>query len=517
MAAFPDDACGSIGSGFVPGSAEVGDGGHEAVENLLGDLEPVQGSEASLTRMPLRFPDSLSHMQVVAPIGYGAYAQVLEVHDTRDSSRYALKIVEKEPMVARGMLPQLARELAVQRGLSHPNIVRVLELAEDDTHAYTLLRLCIGGSVWQATHSFHQQVVPEPLAAQWLRGATEGVVHLHDFGIVHRDVKLENLLLDGDGRALLCDFGWCDFEEDQPFGLCGTPQLMAPEVLESDLQSFKMDVWALGACLAQLLKGVPLEGPQDAWLPTAASDAAHDLAEGLLQRDPALRIDARSALSRRMLKDVTLIEGGGLPVTPPGSPSSCRSTAFTEACSVGLRANGELRACVDDVWERLRFGPGDCSSRRSNRRSEEKSACFSDDAGPIVAHMGSSACAGSAASDLSAPGASPYGVVGSAVYVATAASPRQQVVAESPKIAFSPASPMLGVSAAVASASLAGTSAAGQPASSPSSQPRPADHAAEAAALHRAIKEHAENARVAAQEASALAMKALDKVLKQKC
>lgn len=237
-------------------------------------------------------------------IGYGAYAQVLEVRNSRTGERHALKVVEKKPLAVRGMLQQLAREFGVQRGVHHPNIVCALELAEDNTHAYLLLELCEGGSVWKATHSFPNSCVPEDLTACWLYDATCGIAHLHDLGLVHRDVKLENLLLDGRGHVRLADFGWCAFEADKPQGMCGTPQLAPPEVSRGEPQTNKVDIWSIGACLVQLLTGCALDGPQDAWLPTGPqySAAAQDLAQRLLQLDARRRLSARNALERPFLK-----------------------------------------------------------------------------------------------------------------------------------------------------------------------------------------------------------------------
>eukprot|EP00929_Paragymnodinium_shiwhaense_P029780 TRINITY_DN17001_c0_g1_i1.p1 TRINITY_DN17001_c0_g1~~TRINITY_DN17001_c0_g1_i1.p1 ORF type:complete len:988 (+),score=156.60 TRINITY_DN17001_c0_g1_i1:87-3050(+) len=258
----------------------------------------------SLTRLPNQLPEPIRHIDVIANIGYGAYAQVLEIRD-RDRKRYALKVVEKEPLEVRGMLPQLEKELGVLCCVRHPRLLCALELFEDESHTYVKLELCPGGSVQQAVQHFPGTIVPEALAAIWLRDATEAVAYLHTLGLVHRDVKLENLLLDSARtRARLCDFGWCTFEVEQASGLCGTPQLCSPEAHAGEAHSNKLDAWALGACLVQLLQGAPLSGPEDARLSESGghSQAAYDLADGLLKRNPDDRISATEALHRPLLK-----------------------------------------------------------------------------------------------------------------------------------------------------------------------------------------------------------------------
>eukprot|EP00747_Dinoflagellata_sp_TGD_P181794 gnl/TRDRNA2_/TRDRNA2_35753_c0_seq1.p1 gnl/TRDRNA2_/TRDRNA2_35753_c0~~gnl/TRDRNA2_/TRDRNA2_35753_c0_seq1.p1 ORF type:complete len:680 (+),score=89.57 gnl/TRDRNA2_/TRDRNA2_35753_c0_seq1:33-2042(+) len=260
----------------------------------------------SLTRLPSHLPASLRRLQPVAMIGYGAYAQVVEVCDSSNGERYALKVVEKQPLVARGMLQQLAREFGVQREVNHPNIVRAVEMREDQSHAYLLLELCVGGSVWQATHSFPSSIVKESIAAHWLRDAARGIAHLHSKGLLHRDLKLENLLIDASGVVHLCDFGWCAFEADQARGMCGTPQLAPPEVRRGEKQTPKIDAWALGACLVQLLTGRAITGPHDATLNVQTgnhSNPARMLARALLVHEPLRRVDVEAALEYQFLRN----------------------------------------------------------------------------------------------------------------------------------------------------------------------------------------------------------------------
>lgn len=260
-------------------------------------MNAVQAS--SLTNLPHKLPEVLRSFKAVSSVGYGAYAHVIQVKHAISGNVYALKIVEKEPLEQRGMLPQLVLEFGLQRCIQHPHIVAALQLVEDATHAFMMLDLCVGGSLWQASHRFPGQIVPETTAAAWLRGATEGLIFIHDMGLVHRDVKLENLLLDGQGLVRLCDLGWCTFESDKPRDICGTPQLAPPEVRYA--QTSKMDTWALGACLLQLLTGKPLRGPNDAVLRTPCSMCAQDLSVGLFRHEPTQRFSAREAQQQPFL------------------------------------------------------------------------------------------------------------------------------------------------------------------------------------------------------------------------
>jgi len=307
-------------------------------------MEACAGHDASLTRLPAELPEPLRRLRLAALLGYGAFAQVVEVRDEEERG-YALKVVEKGPLAVRGMLPQLALEFGVQRAIRHEHVVGALELAEDATHAYLLLELCSGGSAWEAARRFPGGRVPEAAGACWLRDAAAGIAHLHELGLVHRDIKLENLLLDGAGRVRICDLGWCAFEADEPRGRCGTPQLAPPEVLLGEPHTSKMDMWALGACLVQLLSGITISGPEDACLPSHASAEAHDLAAGLLCPDPRRRIDARSALGRPLLRAT---RAGGLSAAPTG-PAAEADVAWRNSAARAACARREIQARADEA------------------------------------------------------------------------------------------------------------------------------------------------------------------------
>merc|ERR1719264_398797 len=110
-------------------------------------------------------------------------------------------------------------------------------------------------------------------------------------GILHRDLKLENMLLDAAGRVKLCDLGWCAFEADEPRGRCGTPQHLPPEALRGEAHTAKFDSWALGASMVQLLSGRGFAGPQE-------------LIAAWLKLDPIDRLSAKAALSSPFFRHV---------------------------------------------------------------------------------------------------------------------------------------------------------------------------------------------------------------------
>jgi len=293
----------------------------ESVQQQCGLSLHMDG--ASLTRLPATLPKRLQHLRIAAQVGYGAFAQVVEVHDASNPRRRcALKIVEKEPLAIRGMLPQLACEFGMQLSVRHPHVLCALDMAEDATHGYLLLELCTGGSLWLAAQHFPGSTVPEATTSCWLQDATDGAAHLHDMGILHRDLKLENMLLDAAGRVKLCDLGWCAFEADEPRGRCGTPQHLPPEALRGEAHTAKFDSWALGASMVQLLSGRGFVGPQELNLPGGTSAAAQELIAAWLKFDPIDRLSAKAALSSPFFRHTAGAASAWIPNIPEAALDS---------------------------------------------------------------------------------------------------------------------------------------------------------------------------------------------------
>jgi len=135
-------------------------------------------------------------------------------------------------------------------------------------------------------------------------------------GILHRDLKLENMLLDAVGRVKLCDLGWCAFEADEPRGRCGTPQHLPPEALRGEAHTAKFDSWALGASMVQLLSGRSFAGPQELNLPAGTSVAAQELIAAWLKLNPVDRLSAKAALPNPFFRHNVAAASARIPTIP---------------------------------------------------------------------------------------------------------------------------------------------------------------------------------------------------------
>lgn len=237
-----------------------------------------------LTRCIAALPEPLcSSYEIVETLGAGAYAVVYLVRDRETQEEFALKMIEKEPMRCRMMLPQVKSEIAIAQECSgSQHINNLLEASETSTHFFLRFELC---SYNLEQYSNQHGPMPEEEAFQWLRQACLGVKELHASGIIHRDLKPGNFLVADDGTLSICDFGFACRVRDSPTGIAGSPQYAPKEAwMPGKVHTKKIDVYGLGASLQHLLLGRIPEGPED--MPKGASAATLELLEEMMSERP---------------------------------------------------------------------------------------------------------------------------------------------------------------------------------------------------------------------------------------
>jgi len=153
--------------------------------------------------------------------------------------------------------------------LDHPGILRLYEYFETKDTIYLVMHLCKGGELLDRLHQQANSRYSEKVACQYIKEMLSAIRYCHDNNIVHRDLKLENFLLDNDDNnssLKLIDFGLSAyFKESQKLRRAvGTPYYVAPEVLRSNYTS-ACDIWSLGVIAYMLVSGVaPFYGRNDA-------------------------------------------------------------------------------------------------------------------------------------------------------------------------------------------------------------------------------------------------------------
>jgi tRNA A-37 threonylcarbamoyl transferase component Bud32 len=199
--------------------------------------------------------------RIVEPLGRGGMASVYKAYEPALDRYVALKVLPREFLHDPDFAKRFEREAKAIARLEHPNIVPIYNYAIDEAEGipWMAMRLVAGGSLSQLLKS---ELRPLRLAraVEILGGVAEALDFAHGKGIVHRDVKPQNVLLDEDGRVYLADFGIAKILESSG-GLTatgmitGTPQYMAPEQAMARKVGPAADVYALGIVAYEMLAG----------------------------------------------------------------------------------------------------------------------------------------------------------------------------------------------------------------------------------------------------------------------
>ncbi len=224
------------------------------------------GTSGELKRRPSKVNSAgvkvTDHYRLDEILGEGTFSVVYLAESLAEPGGWAaVKVLEKSSLCKEEDLSFLvAKEVEILSALSHPHIVHLSEVYEDEEAVCLVMELAKGGEVFD-------RLVQE---GHFSEADTAGVIvqllcavdHMHKAGVVHRDLKLENLLFYDDekeSRVLVADFGLSDWEwalnEDAP--VCGTPGYMAPEVLSGGRVTPSADIWSIGVIAYVLLAGYP--------------------------------------------------------------------------------------------------------------------------------------------------------------------------------------------------------------------------------------------------------------------
>ncbi|KAJ2523218.1 ATP binding [Coemansia sp. RSA 1939] len=264
-----------------------------------------------------------------APIASGSFGSVYFGMNTRTGAIMAVKEVELPTpgsvSTSRNhrMVDALKHELDLLKGLDHKNVVKYLGTDMDDTNLYIFLEYVSGGSVSSALASFG--MFPESLVRTYTAQILEGLVYLHAQGIIHRDIKGGNVLIDQDGSVKISDFGISKrvdevvaaSKKDRRASLQGSVFWMAPEVVKDTHYTFKGDVWSLGCLVIEMMTGShpfpELDQLQALYsigqrgrpkIPDAISPHANDFLELTLQVDVDTRPTATDLTTHAFVCDI---------------------------------------------------------------------------------------------------------------------------------------------------------------------------------------------------------------------
>lgn len=193
-------------------------------------------------------------------LGRGASATVWEASHGDSGKKVAVKVFDQGNKDKRHYAREAAREARMLSRVRSPYILEFLEIVESGLHVHMVCESIDGETLRTFAQRMPQRRLEHDLARRLYRQVVSGINFCHERLVVHRDVKLENLLLDRSGEKVkIIDFGFAAQVASKDVKLkafCGTPAYMAPEIVRWEQYSgFATDVWALGVVLFTLLSG----------------------------------------------------------------------------------------------------------------------------------------------------------------------------------------------------------------------------------------------------------------------
>lgn len=244
---------------------EIGVGSVETSGSSVPDLlhDPSASAESSFTgEMPTVVPLIAGRYEVVALLGVGSSGRVYRVFDHELDEAVALKVLRRELLDAPEAVARFRREVKVARRVTHPNVARTYDIGEHVGQRFLTMELIDGEPLRQVIRARAPMAVGEAIALA--RQLCAGLVAAHAAGVVHRDLKPDNILVDKAGRAVITDFGIAHaFAQAAAHAgetarrlAVGTPAYMAPEQVQGRFEPDpRADLYALGAIVFELTTG----------------------------------------------------------------------------------------------------------------------------------------------------------------------------------------------------------------------------------------------------------------------
>src|ERR671935_945476 len=258
----------------------------------------------------------------------GGMSSVFKARDTLLERRVALKILHPHFTDDEQYVERFRREARAVASLSHPNIVTILDRGEDEGRQFLVFELVEGQTLADVLRE--EGRLPVRRALEIAIQVARGLAFAHEQGLVHRDVKPQNVILNGDGRAKVTDFGIARSLDvqgvTQSGAVLGTSNYIAPEQASGQPVDRTTDVYSLGVVLFELLTGeVPFPGESFVAVamqhvseappsllevrPDVPARVAHAVARAL-EKDPAARFPTMDAFAAELQACLAALEQG---------------------------------------------------------------------------------------------------------------------------------------------------------------------------------------------------------------
>ena len=246
----------------------------------------------------------LNDFKILKVIGRGTFGKVCLVQYKLTKEYYAMKIMKKDVLLEHNQVKSVLLEKKILQNLNYRFLVGMVFCFQTQERIYFVMNFIRGGELFK--HLCESKYFSEEKTKFYAGIIGLALEYLHTHGIVYRDIKPDNILIDEDGYLKLADFGMAKFlkDKEKAFSFCGTPEYFAPEIITREGHNTAADWWSYGVLLYEMLFGIPpfysknyekmfdLITKSELRFPRKiiVSEAAKDLIMKLLEKNQDLRL-----------------------------------------------------------------------------------------------------------------------------------------------------------------------------------------------------------------------------------
>ncbi|GAB6026189.1 NUAK SNF1-like kinase 2 [Chamberlinius hualienensis] len=225
--------------------------------NIIADMEGTTGIKLHNNKQKLR-----NRFDIIRKLGQGTYGKVQLAVNKDTGEEVAIKTIRKSKIETEQDLVRIQREIQIMSSVQHPHIIHIYEVFENKEKIVLVMEYASGGELYD--YLSYKKFLEEHEARRVFRQVAAAVYYCHKNMICHRDLKLENILLDEKGNAKIADFGLSNVFNDKNFlnTFCGSPLYASPEIVQgTPYFGPEVDCWSLGVLLYTLVYGaMPFDG-----------------------------------------------------------------------------------------------------------------------------------------------------------------------------------------------------------------------------------------------------------------
>ena len=200
---------------------------------------------------------ALNDFKILKVLGRGTFGKVCLVQYKLTKEYYAMKIMKKDVLIEHNQIKSILLEKKILQNLNYKFLVGMEFCFQTQERIYFVMNFIRGGELFQ--HLYKCKYFSEEKAKFYAAIIGLALEYLHNHGIVYRDIKPDNILIDEDGYVKLADFGMAKFlkNEEKAFSFCGTPYYFAPEIITREGHNKSADWWSYGVLIFEMLFGFP--------------------------------------------------------------------------------------------------------------------------------------------------------------------------------------------------------------------------------------------------------------------